>query len=101
MHPKFLGLYAIDNIHWSTRTTKYAVEEILKRCGKYLLKIDVTFFRFRFTCLFSLIGEYCPSIESIKTPIIESTGIKNILVGCKNLSELYVLGGLLIAEAFF
>ena len=37
----------------------------------------------------------------MKTPIIESTGIKNILVGCKNLSELYVLGGLLIAEAFF
>ena len=62
------------------------IQEILKRCGKYLEKIIISEY-YRCDCMCS-IADYCKNIQSIIFHDFSLEGIKNISRNCSNISEL-------------
>ena len=60
LHPKHLRLIPYFDI----KTTEQVAKEILKRCGRYLEKIDSNYNCVEFGCI-SAVAKYCTNIRSI------------------------------------
>ena len=96
INPKFLGLKPIGRkaLPWQSRYLKYPIinewmiERLLKRCGKYLKKIDAEFPKF--DCVLSLVAEYCPNIEIIQCSTASLVGVHKLSETCKNISEISI-----------
>ena len=88
MSNKFLGSKPIHGSFKYPEINNYLLEAILKKCGKYLKKINVELIKNR--CPLSLIAEYCPNIKSIKCNKISVTGLEKLSASCKNISEISI-----------
>ena len=87
--PKFLGLKPVASTHKFAEIDAMGVRKIFSRCGKYLKKLDVSYFDFDSTSYF--IAKYCPNIQSITCDAISTSGIRRLTRNCNNISEINVL----------
>ena len=89
--PKFLGLKPFGREHQYPleypEIDKFSLEGILKRCGRYLKKIDLSRI---YSCALSVVAEYCVSIESIKCCLASQKGLIQLKDNCKKICELIV-----------
>ena len=85
--PKFLGLKPFGKKHQYVKIYDFRLREILKRCGNYLKKIDLSSITH---CLLSEVAENCPNIESIKCSNPSEKGLKKLTEKCKNICELII-----------
>ena len=83
--PEFLGLRPNREFHQYPEISVNEVEEILKRCGKYLKKIDSSYEEIG--CILSIVAKYCPDIKSIKCCEASEKGLKNLSRKCRNILE--------------
>ena len=86
MDPKFLGLKPIRRLFQYPIINNNMLESILKRCGKYLAKIQY----YECDCPLSAISEYCPNIQSIKCNAASVLGLKKLSISCKNIYEISI-----------
>ena len=84
---KFLGLKPYGITHKYAKINYFNLQEILKKCGKYLTKVDLSFYK---KCLLSLVAEYCPNIKSIKCCKPTITGIRKLTENCRNIVEISI-----------
>ena len=84
--PKFLGLKPFGIRHKYKVLYESNFREILKRCGNYLIKIDLSSYRYS-VCLLSAVAEYCYNIQSIKCYRPSETGILKLAKNCTHISE--------------
>ena len=74
-------------VHEIKEINEDMVEQILKRCGKSLKKIDVSAI---YIDVSYLIGKYCKNIQSINCFYVSNKGIKKIAKNCTKISELAI-----------
>ena len=86
VEPRHLGLRTLGIQHQYQPINDYVLREILKRCGKYLEKIDFTLINI--DCKLNLVARYCPTIQSIKSKRVSLPGIRSISKCCQSISEL-------------
>ena len=95
-NPKFFGLKPrwyrypkIDNV---------MLEAILKRCGKYLEKINVespNVYDGSYECPLSIIAEYCPNLHSITCNKFSVPGFEKLSEMCQKLFEISITSEIL------
>ena len=88
-HPEFLGLRPFGT-KYQNAINKYTFDKILKRCGKYLTKIDTTSTKYTFNfdeCLLSLVAKHCPNIQSIVCFAVSREGLEALMQNVRSLSE--------------
>ena len=83
INPKTLGLKPSGKHH---QYPDIKVQEILKRCGRYLEKITSK----QFLSCIDLIAEYCKNIYSIECREVSNKELKNLSDNCTNISELRI-----------
>ena len=89
MNPKELGLKPLGTMHRYKEINKDVVESILKRCGKYLLEIDILI---RNIDGLLLVAKYCKNIQTIDCRNSSVRGINEISENCKNISKMRICG---------
>ena len=85
MNQKFLGMKPRGENHLYPKITKKIITQILMRCGKYLLKIDLSNI---LVCVLQLVSKYCPNIQSVICYKVSKYGIEHLSKNCKNVTEL-------------
>ena len=63
------------------------VEEMLKKCGKYLIQFNAENIEFDYTLL---VAKYCKNIQSINFWKTSLEGIEELPKNCKNIKELNI-----------
>ena len=83
--PEYLGLRPIGTRHTYKDITENVLEQVLKRCGRFLQE-----FRSRRTKFDAslLIAEYCKNIQSIKIPVMSIARMEKLGKNCTKISEL-------------
>ena len=89
MHSKYLGLKPFGFSHKCSEITPHVVEEILKRCGRYLEKINFPFSRLDYT---GFVAQYCKNIQSITCYNISVEGLNELSNNCRNIHEFRIRG---------
>ena len=84
VNPRKFGLRIFGNEHRYPGINEYVVEEVLKRCGKYLKEFNAQGINFDFT---SLVSKYCKNIESISCEETSLQGIEELSKMCNNIYE--------------
>ena len=85
---KYLGLKPSNIRHEIPTITDHITEEILKRCGRYLKKIDSNFLKL--TDFMCLVAKYCKNIQTITYVRVTVQGLKTLIRNCNNISDLYL-----------
>ena len=85
VEPQFLGLKPCGTKHQYPEINEYILEEILKRCGKYLTSIDYS--SLDNNCHLALVAKYCPSIQSITGSNASKDGLEKLSQNIQSLSE--------------
>ena len=87
INQKFLGLKIFGKRHQYPEITAQVVEGILKRCGRYVVKINLKYLEF--DCV-GLVAEYCRNIQSIVCEQVEIKSLKKLSYNCNNINELHM-----------
>ena len=87
LDPKYLGLIPYSNQF--ACTTKEIAEKILKRCGRYLEKINTRFEHVGFNCVYA-VSEYCTNVQSTTFNSLTNRLIYSLSLNCTNITELNV-----------
>ena len=87
--PVFLGLKPFGVKHEYDLVREISLRKILRRCGRYLKKIDLSYM---YKCLLSVVSKYCLNIESIKCFSASENGIRKLRDKCKQICELIIEG---------
>ena len=87
LDPKYLKIKPYGKYHEYPKVSKHVIEEVLKRCGRYLIKINVD--QLEFDCMY-LVAEYCKNIQYIICDRVALEELKQISLYCKNLLELRI-----------
>ena len=96
MNPRLLGLKPTRRLLEYPTMNNLMLEEILKRCGRYLKKIDVN--KINDDCGLSIIAEYCPNIQSINFHEVSVKGLKKLSENCKKIFEIINNGFLIYSD---
>ena len=90
LNPEFLGLKLIGSTEKYPEINSDVIEKILKNCGRYLKKIDITSNNLIHGCQLSKVAKYCPKIQSIICTTASVDGIQKVAANCKNISVLQI-----------
>ena len=84
VEPQFLGFKPFGKNHQYPKISKKMIKEVLKRCGKYINKIDCTD---SFGCQLTLVAQNCPNIQSIICQEASKKGLEKLSKNIQSLSE--------------
>ena len=87
LDPSILGLKSFGSRHQYSKIDDHVVEEILKRCGRYLKKVNVRFNHIKFDRI-CLVAKYCKNIQSITCKGISVEELRKLSNNCNNIAEL-------------
>ena len=85
-----LGFLPVGKLHEIKPITYHVAREVLKRCGKYIHRID--FKEKQKFCAMDVISEFCPNIQCIENAYATSKGLRCMANDrtCRNLVKLHI-----------